>query len=521
MFRPFAAALLSPLTLVLPLAAQSADAPAAVPAGTPTLTVTKVGGVTTLAWSPLADAPLYDVVRGSLASLRATGGFSSGTGGCIQDDRRPLAATDATVPAAGDGWWYLVRGVNCDGDGTYNDGSQFGNRDPGVNATGRCMPVSCTPGTDTDADRLDNCSETGTGLYCSPTRTGTSPTLADTDGDYLKDGDELLGTVAGLDLPALGASPLRRDIFFEYDWFDDTLGSGSGSCGAAGSTHSHRPTAAIATRVSTAFASAPLANPDGTTGIVAHHDYGQGPAPFTGGNLVADADGVLTNGVNNAEFVAIKNANIASNRNGYFYYTLLPHYYNTNSTSSGQAELPGDDLIVSLYCSVSTTNVGNTIVHEVGHNLNLQHGGNTSCNYKPNYNSVMNYKYQFPGVDTDCNSTGNGVLDYSRGVRITLNENSLNENAGVCGSTAINWNGVNGFENPVSHDVNSSDTNQVSACGGTLTTYSDFNDWANITFTGLANADLRYDPPEIIDCDNPAPQPTPEELTAEREAAAP
>ena len=59
----------------------------------------------------------------------------------------------------------------------------------------------------------------------------------------------------------------------------------------------------------------------------------------------------------------------AANRNGYFHYVLLPHRYNTNSNSSGQAEVQGDDLIVSLYCANSNTNVANTIMHEVGHNL--------------------------------------------------------------------------------------------------------------------------------------------------------
>ena len=35
------------------------------------------------------------------------------------------------------------------------------------------------------------------------------------------------------------------------------------------------------------------------------------------------------------------------------------------------------------------------LMHEFGHNLNLQHGGNTGVNCKPNYISVMNYDLQF------------------------------------------------------------------------------------------------------------------------------
>ena len=36
-----------------------------------------------------------------------------------------------------------------------------------------------------------------------------------------------------------------------------------------------------------------------------------------------------------------------------------------------------------------TAYIRNSIVHELGHNLGLQHGGDETCNYKPNYSSVM------------------------------------------------------------------------------------------------------------------------------------
>ena len=114
----------------------------------------------------------------------------------------------------------------------------------------------------------------------------------------------------------------------EYDWFDDDL-----ECVA----HSHRPTAEALARVTTAFANAPVLNPDGSTGINIIHDYGQGGV-FTGGNLIADADGVLSGGVNSPEYSNHKNANFDKNRYGYFHYTMLPHRYNTSSSSAGQAE---------------------------------------------------------------------------------------------------------------------------------------------------------------------------------------
>jgi hypothetical protein len=299
----------------------------------------------------------------------------------------------------------------------------------------------------------------------------------------------------------MGVSPLRKNILIEYDWFDDAL-----EC----APHSHRPTVGAVNRVTTAFANAPVMNPDGTTGITVIHDYGQGGV-FTGGNLIPDADGVLVGGVNSAEFQSHKNAHFASNRHGYFYYAILPHRYDTNSNSSGQAELPGDDMIVSLYCFGSDVNVSNTIVHELGHNLSLLHGGNVNTNWKPNYNSVMNYRYQFPGIDNDCTPPGNGVLSYSVGVRPPLNENNLDETQGICGNPpgpGWDWNG-NGTSTDVgfAFDIN----RDLDGVGdGLLQTLTDFNDWAAIIFTGLQDSDgVALARREIVSCTSVPPQPQP------------
>ena len=349
---------------------------------------------------------------------------------------------------------------------------------------------------DTDADRLPDCFETANNVYLGPMRAGTLPNNADTDSDGLTDGDEVLGTAAGLNLPAMGTKPLRKTVLIEYDWFDDAVG-----CAA----HSHRVTPAIATQTAAAFAAMPVANPDGSSGIDFIQDYGQGGL-YTGGNLIADVDGDIAVGVNGAEFAAYKAANFASNRFRYFHYSILPHTY-VLGNSSGQAELPGDDLIVSLGCAGSTANVRNTIAHEIGHNFNLRHGGNVNCNYKPNYNSVMNYRYQFPGVDTNCTVPGDGLTGYSVGTRPTLDENALNENAGICGLAAgvpVDWNGRGALQTPGIFDINSSDTAQATNCGGTLTTLGDFNDYANLNL-----AHIRATPDavsEVIDCTNAPPR---------------
>lgn len=350
---------------------------------------------------------------------------------------------------------------------------------------------------DTDGDRLPDCRESNTSTFVSARDTGTDPSDPDTDGDGISDGDEVLGSVAGLDLPSLGVSPLRKDILVEYDWFDD-----SQEC----PSHSHQPTAAIAARVTNSFAAAPVLNPDGSTGINYIHDYGQGGV-FTGGNLISDVDGVLDGGVNGTEFLGYKAVNFSAERRGYFRYVMLPHRYNSTSTSSGQAEVGGDDMIVSLWCSSQVTGpVSNTIAHELGHNLGLRHGGFEGTNYKPNYNSVMNYKYQFPGVDINCTPPGDGSLNYSTGERPDLDEANLDESQGVCGNPpgpAWDWNDDgdttdNGFE----RDIN---TNNGGVGDNTIEVLEDYDDWSNLFFGGMSVSDGAPLVQEIVSCVAEAP----------------
>jgi alpha-tubulin suppressor-like RCC1 family protein len=387
----------------------------------------------------------------------------------------------------------------CWGDngfGQLGDGSLASHSTPFV-----IPPLGCSLADplDTDGDRLPDCVETGTGVFLSELDTGTDPFAPDTDGDGIEDGDETLGTLMGLDLPALGASPLRKDVLIEYDWFDDAL-----EC----APHSHRPGPAAVTMVAASFTASPVVNPDGSFGVNVIHDYGQGGV-FTGGNLLYDADGVLSTGVNGVEFAQHKAANFDENRVGYFRYVLLPHRYNTSSSSSGQAELVGDDMIVSLYCFGTDENVAHTVMHELGHNLGLHHGGFEALNWKPNYNSVMNYRYAFPGVDTNCDPVGDGVLDFSRGTRLPLSETSLDERLGVCGNPpgpGWDWTGDgDALDVGVVRDIN---VDQQGFGDGYLQVLTDYDDWGSLVFGGLtmgegpamASRTSRWDVEEIITC---------------------
>lgn len=67
---------------------------------------------------------MHDVVHGVLAELPV------GSGGqeiCLASGLAASSATDAAVPAEGAGFWYLVRGRNACGVGTYgfrSDGTE-------------------------------------------------------------------------------------------------------------------------------------------------------------------------------------------------------------------------------------------------------------------------------------------------------------------------------------------------------------------------------------------------------------
>jgi hypothetical protein len=60
-----------------------------------------------------------------------------------------------------------------------------------------------------------------------------------------------------------------------------------------------------------------------------------------------------------------------------------------------------------------------TLMHELGHNLGLRHGGCDDTNLKPEYASVMNYEYQMEGV---TRGGMRGVVDYARGPEPVLDD---------------------------------------------------------------------------------------------------
>ena len=138
------------------------------------------------------------------------------------------------------------------------------------------------------------------------------------------------------------------------------------------------------------------------------------------------------------------------NRKDMFHYALIAHALGYPSitnplqpvANSGIADSNGGDLMITLGLwdnQVGTSFVqASTLMHELGHNFGLRHGGVLSsgmleANCKPNYQSIMNYLFQVRGL---WDSKGVPTIDYSRQLLPTLSESALVEATGF-GTTAI------------------------------------------------------------------------------------
>ena len=258
-----------------------------------------------------------------------------------------------------------------------------------------------------------------------------STTVQDTDKDGLLDTWEENGfrdmerstsapTGEFVDLKRMGADKTKRDLFIEIDWMK-----------AAG--HTHKPKAGVLTDFTKAFTD---------QGIVVHIDTGQ-DALFNGGEELPETASVAAKG----GLESIKNADGPSGRKNFqnsrrfiFHYSLWGHQYSlkdkdgtaSDENSCGFADLPGGDTLVMF--GSWTDMVGNRqqqtgcFLHEFGHNLNLQHGGNDQRNHKPQYQSVMNYLYTLQGLTA---TDGKVTFDYSRKKLRDLDEAKLIELDGV------------------------------------------------------------------------------------------
>jgi hypothetical protein len=337
---------------------------------------------------------------------------------------------------------------------------------PGPNGPGElplaaCFEVGTGIVIDSDGDGLPDCWETNQG------GSGPLPTGGiDFNGDGVRD-FTLCAQVNvngdGTTLMTECADPTHKDLFVQVGWMDnhkpDPL--------ALSQTQPVETSAVQSVRGS--FAAAPVRNPDNTDGIRLLIQVDKQPVSFlnsTGTNMTSHVTNVALTPCtapassaptpsDAADYDAIKAANFgvfdAANRPSAdavkamrlaVRYVLFGHNLVGNpsggSGSSGCAEVAGDDAVVSLgsftviagHGRGTTGEQAGTFMHEFGHLLGFEHGGEDTVNNKPNYRSVMSYNRQFSGSPISGRR-----LDYSRS-EVDLDEAGLNECKGIGLTTA-------------------------------------------------------------------------------------
>ncbi len=329
---------------------------------------------------------------------------------------------------------------------------------------------------------------------------------SDNDDDGIPDSAEVSGsTFAGLDLYAMGARTSQPDIFVEVDYMNTT------DPGVV-------PQRAALDKVAAAFEA---------EGFSLHFDAGTrftssfSPDAYNlgaGNPVVPYSEGIafFDKGEDYANFYEIKAESMDITRRQIFHYLVFANSQRTDGgpTAVGLAEVGGNDLFVTLGKlgyggDVAANFQAGSLMHELGHNLGLEHGGDDNTNDKPNYLSVMNYLYTLTGigpltgegagdryllsrlgvgsyfglVNSPFSGVDNFVIDYSDGSSSPLNENDLNENSGLGrGAATIDLNDDGETQTSLAFDLNDD---------GERSTLRDHDDWGNITlpFSGTGNSE--------------------------------
>jgi hypothetical protein len=327
---------------------------------------------------------------------------------------------------------------------------------------------------------------------------------ADTDGlyDHWETGAGVDGnndTMADFFLN--NPDPLHKDIYVEVDTMEDIDPSAAGSS------------------VSDAFfLNAPalsVLNPDGDIGINLHFELDPDPILFQ--RVVSSMEELRAvkkfEFGTDAEFDHANSAAILAAKRMTHRYALF---------GPGGVDHGGASWVWSheFYVCLGPADQGDlaaAFMHELGHALKLGHGGADGLNYKPNYHSIMNYTWAYPGESTDPTAFRTAwELDYSAEKWRTLDENFLVEADGISGhaghlgkigplpvgfapeSGPVDWNGDG--DNGMGGDIIATglDINELFASspeipdpGEGLTELHGHDDWSNLILNFRHSAKYR------------------------------
>lgn len=285
-------------------------------------------------------------------------------------------------------------------------------------------------------------------------------------------------------------SPGPPVVWFHYDYM-------------VSATHSHEPSEEAIRMVREAFAK---------QGIVLVIDPLHLAIPEHKTIVFGQTGAICSNVPDPVLFRDLKAASFSPRGEIPWHYAIFGHYLALAQSCdlgyflSGSADLPGFDFGVAL--GFSFEQVGHTLpiweadvlMHELGHNLNLQHGGGDPVDYKPNYLSVMNDSFVFTGI-LEGDSPGSTTVvrrrvDYSSQKLGTLNEFHLDERVGInsgtnditlfsddfvvrrgAGTGFIDWNSDEVIDADVAININRSSYESFPRLEGGLVGY---NDWEHI-----------------------------------------